>query len=165
VLADAKSAATRIVKDLEKAGVQRQPPAERTLGFSDCRSLAPPTKGESRLLDGTRVVVSGTGNEAGDAIQRTIQIDGHDVVVDAVGVAAVRLDKQGRVEALAAGGLKSLRAADLKIQLADRVDVALWRDGQGRFRGVLQDCNGPVPEPLANLTDDWLRLSVPAPVK
>ncbi len=122
-------------------------------------------KGESRLLDGTCVIVSGVGSASGDSIQRTISIDGHDMVVDAEGLVAVRLNRQRGIEALAAGGLKSLHAGDVKIDLAERVDVALWRDSQGRFHGVLQDCAGPVPEPLAKLTDDWLRLAVPVPIK
>lgn len=165
VLADAESAAMRIVQDLEKVGVPRQPRADRVLGFGDCRSVAPPAKGESRLLDGTRVIVSGVGSASGDSIQRTISIDGHDLVVDAEGLVAVRLNRQGGIETLAAGGMKSLTAGDLRIDLAERVDVALWRDSQGRFHGVLQDCAGPVPEPLAKLTGDWLRLAVPVPIK
>ncbi len=103
------------------------------IGFSDCGSVAPPAKGESRLLDGTHVVVSGAWAASGDAIQRTISIEGHDVAVDAEGLVAIRLNKQGRVEALAAGGLKSLNAGELKIELAERVDLALWRDGRGGF--------------------------------
>jgi hypothetical protein len=165
VFADAKSAVTRVVQQLEASGVARQTPADRMIGFSGCGSVAPPAKGESRLLDGTHIVVSGAGAACGDAIQRTLSIEGHDVAVDAEGLVAIRLNKQGRVEALAAGGLKSLNAGALKIELAERVDLALWRDAQGRLHGVLQDCAGPVPAALARLTDDWQRLAVPVPLK
>ena len=109
-------------------------------------------------------MVSGAGSAAGDAIQRTIRMEGHAVVVDAEGLLAIRFDNQGRVEALAAGGLKSLDAGQLKIELTERVDLALWRDDRGRFHGVLQDCAGAVPAALARLCDDWQRLAVPAPL-
>jgi hypothetical protein len=163
-VADVQSAVTRIVQQLEASGVARQTPANRTLGFLGCSSVAPPAKGESRLLDGTHVVVSGAEAAAGDAIQRTISIAGHDVAVDAIGLVAIRLDKQGHVNALAAGGLKSLSAGDLQIELAERVDLALWRDSQGRIHGVLQDWPGPVPAALTKLTDAWQRLAVPVPL-
>ena len=143
-----------------------QPPAGRTLhcSYSDFCSVAPPVEGESRLLDGTHVFVSGVTAASGDPIQRTIHVRGRPVAVDAVGLVAVRMDKRGSVEALAAGGLKSLNAGGLKIELPDRVDLALWRDTHGRFHGVLQGWPGAVPAPLQKLTQDWLRLSVPVPL-
>jgi len=165
LLAEPKAAADHIIKQLRTAGVAPQARADRTIVFGDCRSIAPPAKGECRLLDGTHIIVSGAGAASGDLIQRTISVRDHPVAVDAVGLVGVRLDKQGRIEALAAGGLKSLDAGDLRIELPARVDLALWRDGRGQFRGVLQDCPGPVPAPLGKLTDDWLRLSVPAPLE
>jgi hypothetical protein len=113
------------------------------------------------LLDGTHVFVSGTKTASGDPIQRTFQVSGRSVTVDAVGLVAIRLDKRGRLEALAAGGLKNLHSDKFKIDLPERVDLALWRDGRGRFHGVLQGCSGPVPAPLQKLAKDWLRLSVP----
>jgi len=165
VLADGQSAVERITKQLRAEGVGVQARADRMLGFSDCRSVAPPAAGESRLVDGTHIVVAGAGEAAGDLIQRTIRVDGHNVVVDAVGLLAIRLDKRGAVEALAAGGLKRLDAGELKIELADRVDVALWRDRGGKWRGVIQDCSGPIPTGLGKLTDRWVRLSVPIPLE
>ena len=117
------------------------------------------------MLDGTHVVVAGGKDAAGDPIQQTIRIGAHTVTVDAIGVVGVRLDRHGQVEAFAAGGLRRLDAGDLKIELPERLDVALFRNDQGRFRGVLQDCPGPVPAPLAKLTEDWLRLSVPVPLE
>ena len=129
----AKAAVTRIVQQLEERGIARQTPADRLIGFSDCGSVAPPATGESRLLDGTHVVVSGSGAASGDAIQRTISIEGHDVAVDAEGLVAVRLNKEGRVETLAAGGLKSLNAGDLKIELTERVDLRSGAMARGGF--------------------------------
>ena len=142
------------------------------------------------MVDGTHVFVSGTKAASGNPIQRTIHIGGRavtvaigsvggrpaavetvglagsrPVAVDALGLVAVRLDKRGRLEALAAGGLKSLNADKFKIELPERVDLALWRDGRGQFHGVLQGWSGAVPEPLQKLTKDWLRLSVPTPLE
>jgi hypothetical protein len=84
--------------------------------------------------------------------------------VDAQGIAAVRLDTGGRLEALAAGGLKLFKGGDISIELAERADVALWRDAADKWHGVLQGWDGPVPPPLQGLTADWLRLAVPLPL-
>jgi hypothetical protein len=51
------------------------------------------------------------------------------------------------------------------IELPERVDLALWRDSRGHFHGVLQGWVGPVPAALQKLTQDWLHLSVPAPLE
>jgi hypothetical protein len=161
LLADSKSAAETIAKQLGDVGVVTQTPANRTLGFADCRSVAPSVMGESRLVDGTHVIVSGAKSVSGDPIQRTVQMSGHPVAVDAVGLVAIRLDKRGRLEALAAGGLKYLKSEKFNIELPERVDLALWRDSREKFHGVIQGWTGPVPEPLQKLTKDWLRLSVP----
>jgi hypothetical protein len=44
-----------------------------------------------------------------------------------------------------------------------QVDIALWRDTQGQWQSVLQDCDGPVPAALEAVTKRWRRLSVPRP--
>ena len=167
VLAGPAPCAAQVIQDLKRSGLVSQAPAKRTLNcsYTDLRTVAPPTEGECRLLDGTHVCVAGVRAAAGDPIQRTIHVAGRPVAVDAVGVVAVRMDRRGRVEALAAGGLKSLSADGLKIELPDRVDLALWRDALGRFHGVLQGWPGAVPAPLQQLTHDWLRLSVPVPLE
>ena len=162
-LEDIRPSVKRLVKQLQAAGVAVQPKASRFIGFGGCFSVAPPAQGESRLIDGTRVVVSGAKAAAGDPIQQTIRMDGLEVSVDAEGLVALRVDRQGRLEALAAGGLRSLDAGDLKLELAERTDLALWRDQAGRFHGVLQGWKGPVPAPLAKVTDQWQRLSLPEP--
>jgi len=165
VLKNANAAVAEIARHLAESGVVPQPKADRHIEEFGCRTVSPPVRGESRLLDGTHVVVAGGKDAAGDPIQQTIRIGAHTVTVDAIGVVGVRLDRHGQVEAFAAGGLRRLDAGDLKIELPERLDVALFRNDQGRFRGVLQDCPGPVPAPLAKLTEDWLRLSVPVPLE
>lgn len=165
LLSDVKAAVATITQQLKAASIAPQARANRTLGFADCKSVAPAAEGACRLVDDTHIFVSGVNSAAGDPIQQTVQVGGRTVAVDAVGLAAIRLDKRGRLEALAAGGLKTLHADKFKIELPERVDLALWRDNRGRFHGVLQGWSGPVPDSLQKLTKDWLRLSVPVPLE
>ena len=65
--------------------------------------MMPKPSGQCRLLDGTVILASGEKDVMGDPIHKAIKVDGHEVTFDAVGVAAVRLDRQGQVVALAAG--------------------------------------------------------------
>jgi hypothetical protein len=162
--------AGRVVARLKEIGVQPQTPAERYTEWlqicqSGFQSVQPPASGMSRLIDGTRVCVAGTNDAAGDPIQMTIKVDGHDVTFDAVGVAAVRLDKDGKLEAMAAGGLRHFKAGPVEIKLDQPADVALWRDTKGVWQGVLQDYEGEVPKDLAALCKHWTRLQVPEPLK
>ncbi len=127
-------------------------------------SASPPTSGFCRLIDGTFVQIAGTHNVAGDTIQSTMTIRGYKAAFDAIGVAAVRLDDKGNIQAFAAGGLKFISVGSLKISLKKRVDVALWKNEQGNWIGVIQDWKGAIPAELLSLTKDWKRLDVPAPV-
>jgi len=99
-----------------------------------------------------------------DPILKTINVNGHDVAFDAVGVAAVRLDSSGQIAAMAAGGLKLLVCGDMRIELPERMDMALWRNRQGQWQGVLQGHSGPVPDALTQLTTNWSRLRLPVPL-
>jgi hypothetical protein len=121
----------------------------------------PKPSGQCRQLDGTIILASGEKDVLGDPIQKTLNVDGHEVAFDAVGVAAVRLSKGGKLEALAAGGLKSFLFGETKIELPQRIDVALWKDTKGVWQGVLQDYEGEVPADLKAITAHWLRLAVP----
>jgi hypothetical protein len=144
-----------IVSHLKAAGIERQ-----TQGNGHQR-----LSGHCRLLDGTVILASGEKDVLGDPIQKTLNVDGHEVAFDAVGVAAVRLDKDGKLEALAAGGLKRFAVGKTKIELPQRIDVALWKDTKGVWQGVLQDYEGEVPKDLAALCKHWTRLKVPEPLK
>lgn len=165
MMADTASAAAEVIACMKELGIERQTGADRVAGFAECRSLAPPARGTARLTDGTRVVVSGLESAGGDPIQTTLAINDRRVTVDAVGLAAVRLGEDGRLEAAAAGGLRHLDAGAFRLDLPARADVAIWRDPQGRMHGVLQGWDGAVPEALTAVTDDWLRLAVPADEK
>jgi hypothetical protein len=157
---DAASAAAAVVDRLRRLGVAPQEPATGIIGW-DRKTAAPPAQGRCRLIDGTVILVAGEKSVTGDPIQTTLDVNGRKVAFDAMGVAAMRLNMDGKLEAMAAGGLKSFEAPGVAIELAQRADVALWRDGRGQMHGVLQGWTGPVPGALAALTDDWLRLTVP----
>lgn len=168
--ADARDAFTKVCHALEKKHIPRQTPATDILDntYFQLRdfehvSCAPPTTGFSRMIDGTVIRVAGTKNISGDTIQANFKVNNYDVAVDAVGVAAVRLDKNGNPEALAAGGLKSFRAGNFEIQLNNRTDLALWKNPDGKWQGVIQGWDGSIPDALLQITPSWSRLSVPVP--
>ena len=96
----------------------------------------------------------------GNPIRKTLKVRGHDVTFDAVGIAAVRIHENDKVEAIAAGGLKSFRTDDVSIELPQRADIALWRDTNRGWQGVLQEHDGPVLDLLLAITKNWTRLSV-----
>jgi hypothetical protein len=122
---------------------------------------APPTDGFSVLTDGTYVRITGTNRPAGDPINETLAWRGHTVTVDAVGVVAIRFAADGKVAALAAGGLKYLKTDGLEIALPERTDIAFVSEKNGKTRGVLQGLEGEVPASLLVLTRDWRRWAVP----
>jgi hypothetical protein len=173
---DINGCAEAVLAELRHAGIEPQTCATMTFpkwGGMGRTSAALPSSGICRLLDGTVILASGQNDVRGDPIQKTIKVaprhgsgqDGHDVAFDAVGVAAVRLDKGGKLEALAAGALKSFRGGGVSLDLPQRIDLALWRDAEGKWHGVLQDWTGPVPAALLAFTRDWLRLRVPRPLE
>ncbi|HPO12646.1 MAG TPA: hypothetical protein PLI09_04305 [Candidatus Hydrogenedentes bacterium] len=126
--------------------------------------VQPPAAGHCRLVDGTRLVLAGQNDPAGDPILTTLDIDGHTVAFDAVGVAAVRLAADGSVNAMAAGNLKRFESGSMKIELQEPCDIALWRDASGNYHGALQGLQGAIPPALISLTADWVRLDAPTPL-
>lgn len=160
---DATNAVRQIIAHLRSAGVAPQTPCTMRGGSGFQASMMPKPSGQCRLLDGTIILASGEKDVMGDPIQKTLMVNGHKVAFDAIGIGAVRLDKKGKLAAMAAGGLKSFRGGGVSIGLPERVDVALWRDDRGRMRGVIQGWTGPIPAALTALTADWLRLAVPKP--
>ena len=162
---DIKSLVLEVVTVLQENKITQQTPATSELSGFRHVSSSPPTTGFCRLIDGTIIQIAGTNNVAGDPIQSTIKIGEHNVMFNSLGVAAVRLNDNGIVEALAAGGLSYFKAGDLEIKLNQPIDIALWRDEKGKWRGVLLGWNDVIPERLMNITNNWIRLDVPAPIK
>ena len=132
-----------------------------------CRSIEPALprpSGQRRLLDGTVIFASGEKDGMGDPIQKTVKVGGHDITFAAFGPAAVRLDKDGKLEARAAGARKSFRRGGLAIEPPERANAPLRRNAKGPRHGVFQDWTGPVPAALAAVAGDWLRLVNPNPL-
>lgn len=153
-----------VLAELRRAGVKQQTQATITLpkwNNMGRTSAALPSSGISYLTDGTVILVSGEKDVMGDSIQRTIEVNGHDVTFDAIGVASVRLTREGKTIAMAAGGLKAFKTGDMVIELTQRVDIALWKDLNGNWQGVLQHLEGPIPEVLTTISKNWIRLSIP----
>lgn len=159
-----KSVMSEIPKIMKRRGISFQTPATRVLKSFAHPSNASPTTGFCRLIDSTLIQIAGTHNAAGDVINSTKEIGKYDVSFNAVGVAAVRLDKEGHVQALAAGGLKYFKIQNFSIHLDKRVDLALWRNDNGGFSGVVQGLKGEIPPQLLSITKDWMRISIPVPL-
>ena len=161
---DTKAVATKICRILSRQNIEPQSLASDSLkGFSHVSS-SPPTTGFCRLIDGTIIQIAGTNNVAGDPIQSNIIISDYEVSFDAIGVAAIRLDDEGRVEALAAGGLKYFKVQNFEISLDKRIDIVLWKDGKGKCSGLLQGWRGAIPASLLAITQDWTHLDIPVPL-
>lgn len=122
---------------------------------------APPVEGHTRLIDGTFVRVAGTHAPEGDPIRETFSCAGHPVTVEAVGLVAIRFAADGKVAALAAGGLKHLKTDGLEITLPEPADVAFFTEPDGTVRAVLQGHAGDVPPALLAIAPHWQRLAVP----
>ena len=160
-----RTCAEAVARFLGEAGVARVTGwSERLKGWGQDDSVehaAPPMEGHSVLTDGTYVRIAGSKDPAGDPIKETFTWRGHTVTVDAVGVVAIRFAPGGKVAALAAGGLKTLKTEGLEITLPKRADLAFVTGTDGKTRGVLQGLSGDMPQTLLTITHEWQRLAVP----
>jgi hypothetical protein len=144
---------------LREKGVENQTGATETLRGFGYSSLVLPPKGRCLLLDGTVIFVSGATSVAGDPIHETFEVGGQEVKVEAEGLFAIRLGKDGEVDAFAAGGLRNLHCGDLAVVLDEPVDLACWRDEEGEFVGLWGGTASSIPESLQGLTEQWGFLS------
>jgi len=157
---DAGGCARAVIARLKADGVSPQTICTRQRKWSGSAIMAPKSSGRCRLIDGTVILASGEKDVMGDPIQKTITVRGREVSFDAVGVAAVRLDASGKVEAIAAGALKLLKTDSLTIDLPVRMDLALCKE-RGKWRGIVQGYEGDLPAVLTELTGHWTRLRMP----
>jgi uncharacterized protein (TIGR02145 family) len=155
----AETLVSDILTQLQKEGVKLNSPTSQLMEGFGHASVVPGASGYAWLLDGTLVQASGEQAGAGDPIRTIRKIGGKEVEFDAVGIAAIRLDKQGAVEALAAGELKYVRCGAFELNLPQRLNVALWKNEKGHWEGVVQ--GGQVPAELLKLTNDWTLLQTP----
>lgn len=153
-----------IKKQLREQKINLQTPATRTIMEFGHISNAPPVQGIARLIDGTLIQVAKKDNPAGEVIRSSKKIGKHTVTFDAVGIAAIRLDKNGRVETLAAGGLKYFKTGDFIIDLKQRIDLALWKNEKGEIEGIIQGNEFEIPEQLLDITNNWKVLRIPVPL-
>lgn len=159
----------KLTEELKKRNILIQTPAtgvidNKYFGLRDFThaSFAPPTTGFCRLIDGTYIRVAGTENVGGDPINADFEINNQKVTIDALGVFAVRLDEQGKLNALVAGGLKYFKVGDFQISLEKRNDIVLWMDPNGLWQGVYQGSD-PVPDCMMEITRNWTRIETPVP--
>ncbi len=162
---DCESLIKALCKELDTQNIARQAPATDNLGGFAEKSNIPSRTGFCRLIDGTVIYTSAKQNTAGDKIEKTVKIDGTDVTFDAIGLAGIRLDKNGKLDAFMAGGLKHFKGNGIEIALEKRTDLALWKGEDGDFHGVLQEHKGTIPESLLQVTKDWIELECPAPLE
>lgn len=154
------SVAATVITELKAKGVLPQTKGEVHSGAGFPGSVMPKASGQLRLIDGTLIVVSGEQHVMGDEINQSFQANSHSVYFNAIGVAAVRLNKKGEVEALAAGGLKSFKTPHLSLELPCRTDLVLYRQN-GEWKGIVQGLTGPLPGVLTDITKNWVQLRLP----
>jgi hypothetical protein len=170
VVSNVEEAFDAVRRSLNVKLVHKQSPATSVLDntYFNLRdfnhaSYAPPTTGFSRMIDGTALWVAGSEQVSGDTIRGELPVGRRYASIDAVGVAALRLDAKGELEAFAAGSLQSLRINNFSLQLKERVDLALWKDAAGQWQGVIQGWEGELPAELTKITTQWTRLKLPVP--
>jgi hypothetical protein len=167
-----QEAFAQVLQILTEQNIEKQSPATEVLDNTYFRlrdfthtSYAPPTTGFCRMIDGTVILAAGSHQASGDPIRKEFKISRYTASVDAVGIAAARLDKNGNLEALAAGGLKSFQVNNFQLTLKEPADIALWKNKNGKWQGVLQGWTGDIPEELLKITANWSRLEIPVPPK
>ena len=155
-------AAVRNILNQQKFELQ-SPAAEASEKQFGHPFISPPTTGFSRLIDGTVIYIAGTNRVGGDPIHTRKKFQGVPVSFDAEGVAAFRLDKNGKVDAIAAGGLKSFKSGNFQIQLKERLDLAIWKNEKNEWQGIIQGWEKEIPPCLLNITHNWQMIDLPTP--
>lgn len=158
---DTLSVVSAVAKALQAKNIAVQTEGEQHTVAGFPVSVMPKAAGQLRLIDGTHIFVSGENHALGDLIFRKLDIAGQQLDVDAIGVVGIRLNKQGDVEALACGGLKSLKVGSFSLNLAERADIALIKEDE-KWKGIIHCNNNAVPDALLALTADWQIVNLPA---
>ncbi len=160
-----ENALEMILADLKSSGVRTQPPlTEAYQLFNSGQIGMPAPDGICTLIDNTVIRISAKKSPAGDPIRETINVNGVPVSVAAEGVFAARIDDNKKLEAFAAAALSKLKTPTFELNLDTPADIALWRDSNKFWHGVLQGVDKEnIPEKLKKLTEDWQFLSIPEP--
>ncbi len=162
---------SKILEELKIKNIMQQTPAiskldtnyYRLRGFKHITHF-PSNSGMSNLIDGTRIITSATNNVSGDTIKLNFRINGFNIFMDVVGIAGVRLDKKGDLEALACSGLKYFKSGKTVIKLVNRTDIAIWKNPDGKYEGVIQaKRKTKIPSSLLKITKNWSYIHLPVP--
>ncbi len=173
-MTEQKKIVNDIVANLQKANIPGHTPwTPDKYQFSTNtqeQSTRPGLHGMARLVDGTLLFVSAKEKITGDNITMTnIEVVSNDgnrkntLSACANGILACRFDDNGKLSALAAAGLKLFQGGGQKIILDENtpVDIALWKDSNGQWKGVFQSDNNKIPAPLLEITSQWYFLKKP----
>jgi len=123
-------------------------------------SSRPSPSAPARLTDGTCVLARGEKDPSGDVLEESFACGATKVRVQATGVFAIRLTRKGEVDALAGSDLRLVEAGRFHLALPSPMDLALWHDAGGKWRGVVQGA-ARLPDNLAAITQDWTRIQMP----
>lgn len=161
----------KVITNLKEQGVVAQTPWERDdykFDLEEESSTRPARKCISRFIDGTILWIAAEESELGDPIvldKEVVTINNGNaappISAKANGLFAVKFNEKGTLEAIASAGLTSVHIGDLDINLTDQeiendpVDVAIWRDADGKLKGVFQRKINDLPEALEKITSDW----------
>ncbi len=162
-----QNALDEILSGLSASNAPRQTPlTEEFLLFESEQIGIPAPDGTSRLIDGTVIRILANRSYAGDPIDEIIAVNGVPIRAKAQGLFAARVDAAGKLQAIAAGGLSLVQGAGVSLDLHTPLDVALWRDEKGKWKGVAQGiAESGLPRCLKQLCNDWTFLDFPTPFK
>jgi hypothetical protein len=157
-----------IVRHLRGQGIQPQTAWKIGASWNGFAIARPPRTGMGRYVDGTHVWTAAEKNPAGDEILLTNtpiseKPGAPTVSVSATGLFACRFDTNGKLTALAASELKRFEGGGIALKLENPADIALWKNADGSWNGVLQAAENRLPKELADLPNtQWKFLAVPA---
>lgn len=158
--ADTLSVVSLVMEVLKSRNIPVQTEGEEHTVSGFPASVMPKAEGQLKLIDSTRIFISGEHNLSGDAILQKVNIDGYQADIDAIGVAGIRMNRKGEVEALACGGLKTFQGGGLNIQLENRADIALIKRS-GKWKGIIHSNRTEIPPSLLAITRDWTVVRIP----
>lgn len=163
--------AAELVERLTAAKVAPQTPWVRdefNFGHPDEVSTRPQRVSNSRFVDGTILWIAAKESDFGDPITldgAKISLDDGretpEITASANGVFAVRFDENGQLNAAAGAALRRLCVGEFNVEIseteigADPVDVAIWKDANGVWRGVFQRGENVLPPSLEKTPVDW----------
>jgi len=129
-----------------------------------------------QLTDGTRLLLRGETDPTGDRIDETFFIDYRGglarIRAGATGVFGIRLGPRGELQAVAASDLRYVQIWKIeafgeptemfRLELPAPIDLALWRDMDGKQQGIVQGAK-EIPNALLLWTRDWVRMDLAPP--